>query len=60
MIIRSMKEKREVMKKEFLALSPLERIQQMNQVFNDIIALKAKTLGVPEYEIYRSYFRPRQ
>lgn len=52
-----MKKKREEMKKEFLALTPLQRIRRMNAVFNDIIALKAKTKGVPEYEIYRSYLK---
>lgn len=52
-----MKKKREEMKKEFLALTPLQRIRRMSAVFNDIIALKAKTKGVPEYEIYRSYLK---
>ncbi|NIM82290.1 MAG: hypothetical protein GTO20_26180 [Candidatus Aminicenantes bacterium] len=55
-----MKKKREEMKKEFLALTPLQRIRRMNAVFNDIIALKAKTKGVPEYEIYRSYLKSRK
>ncbi len=52
-----MKQKREEMKKEFLALTPLERIRQMNALFNDIISLKAKTKGVKEYEIYRRYIK---
>ena len=55
-----MKKKREEMKKEFLALTPLQRIRRMSAVFNDIIALKAKTKGVPEYEIYRSYLKSRK
>lgn len=45
------------MKEEFLSLSPLQRIKRMNAVFNEIIALKAKTKGVTEYEIYRRYLR---
>lgn len=46
-------------RKEFLALTPLERIRKMNAIFNDIIALKAKTKGVKEYEVYRKYLKPR-
>ena len=45
------------MKKEFLALTPLERIRQMNAIFNDVISLKAKTMAVKEYEIYRRYIK---
>lgn len=52
-----MQQKREEMKKEFLALTPLERIRHMNALFNDIISLKAKTKGVKEYEIYRRYIK---
>ncbi len=52
-----MQQKKEEMKKEFLALTPLERIKQMNALFNDIISLKAKTKGVKEYEIYRRYIK---
>ncbi len=48
------------MKKEFLALTPLERIKQMNALFNDIILLKAKTKGVKEYEVYRRYIKTRK
>ncbi len=55
-----MDEKREKMKKEFLSLTPLQRIRRMSTVFNDFIALKAKTKGVSEYEIYRSYLKTRQ
>ncbi len=50
-----MEQKRKEMKKEFLKLTPLQRIRTMNAVFNDIISLKAKTKGVKEYEIYRRY-----
>jgi len=55
-----MEVKRTKMREEFLALTPLQRITRMNQVFNDMIALKAKTLGVPEYEIYRRYLDARR
>ncbi|MCP5102485.1 MAG: hypothetical protein GY950_03860 [bacterium] len=55
-----MEQKREKIKKEFLSLTPLQRIRRMNALFNDFIALKAKTKGVPEYEIYRSYLKTRQ
>ncbi len=52
-----MQQKREEMKKEFLALTPLERIRRMNAIFNEVISLKARTKGVKEYEIYRRYIR---
>jgi hypothetical protein len=54
---RIMRQKRKEMKKEFLALTPLERIRQMNALFNDLISLKAKTKGLKEYEIYRRYIK---
>lgn len=52
-----MEQKRKEMKKEFLALTPLQRIKTMNDVFNDIILLKARTKGVKEYEVYRRYIK---
>jgi hypothetical protein len=52
-----MQQKRKEMKKEFLAMTPLERIKYMNKLFNDIISLKAKTKGIKEYEIYRRYIK---
>jgi len=52
-----MGQKRKEMKEEFLALTPAQRIRQMNNIFNDIISLKAKTKGVKEYEIYRRYLK---
>lgn len=45
------------LRKEFLSLTPMERIKKMNALFNDMIALKAKTKGVHEYEIYRRYLK---
>ena len=52
-----MEQKRKVMKKEFMALTPLERIKTMNTVFNHVISLKAKTKGIQEYEVYRRYIK---
>lgn len=52
-----MQQKRKEMKKEFLSLTPLERIRKMNALFNNIVSLKAKTKGVKEYEIYRRYVK---
>lgn len=52
-----MEQKRKEMKKEFLALTPLKRIKQMNALFNNLISLKAKTKGVKEYEVYRRYIK---
>lgn len=54
-----MQQKREEMRREFLLLTPLQRIRRMSTVFNDMIALKAKTKGVPEHEIYRRYIEAR-
>lgn len=52
-----MEQKRNEMRKQFLALTPLERIRRMNAIFNEIISLKATTKGVKEYEIYRRYVK---
>jgi len=52
-----MEAKRDDMKRAFLAMSPLERVRMMNTVFNDILKLKSKTSGIPEYEIYRRYLK---
>ncbi len=49
--------KRGEMEKEFLALTPLQRIRAMNAIFNDVISLKAKTTGLKEYEVYRRYIK---
>jgi hypothetical protein len=54
-----MEKKRQEMQQEFLKLTPLQRIRKMNAVFNDIIAFKAKNMGVAEYEIYRRYLKAR-
>ena len=42
-------------KKEFLMLSPLERMEIMHDFFTQMVALKAKGEGVSEYEIYFRY-----
>lgn len=52
--------KRAEMREEFRKLTPLQRIRKMSAVFNDMIALKAKTSGEPEYEIYRRYLEARR
>jgi len=49
--------KRREREKEFLALTPLQRIRVMNAIFNDVISLKAKTGGLKEYEVYRRYIK---
>jgi hypothetical protein len=51
--------KRKEMQEEFLKLTPMQRIRKMNTIFNDMIAFKAKTEGVTEYEIYRRYLEVR-
>ena len=55
----TMELKRKEMQEEFLKLTPLQRIRKMNAIVNDMIALKAKTEGVTEYEIYRRYLEAR-
>jgi hypothetical protein len=54
-----MSEKRREMQKEFLKLTPFQRICKMDALLNDIIAFKAKEKGVPEYEIYQGYLDAR-
>jgi hypothetical protein len=52
-----MEQKRNEMRRQFLALTPLERIRRMNALFNEIILIKATTKGVKECEIYRRYIK---
>lgn len=54
-----MEQKRKEMKKEFLKLTPFQRIKRMNTLFNEVISLKAKTKDIKEYEVYRRYLKPR-
>ena len=42
---------------EFLKRSPLDRMETMHDIFLQIVALKAKSEGVSEYEIYTRYLR---
>lgn len=49
--------RKEEEREAFLKLSPLERMKTMHQLLMDIIKLRAKGEGVPEYEIYRRYLR---
>ena len=44
-------------RKEFLKLSPLERIETMHSLVLQFISLKARAEGVSEYEIYERYLR---
>jgi len=44
-------------RKEFLKLSPLERMETMHDFFLQIVALKAKGEKVTEHEIYTRYLR---
>jgi hypothetical protein len=43
--------------KEFLNLSPLERMETMHDFFLQIITLKARAEGLSEYEIYLRYLK---
>lgn len=47
-------------RRQFLSLSPLERLQTMEEVFNDILKIKSRAEGVSEYEIYKRYLRKDQ
>lgn len=44
-------------KKQFLKLSPLERIETMHNIVSDIISLRARAESVSEYEIYKRYLK---
>ncbi len=44
-------------RKEFLKLSPLERMETMHDILLQIIAIKARGEGVSEYEIYTRYLK---
>lgn len=55
-----MAQKRQEMAAEFLSLTPMERIRRADALFRQLIALKAKTSGLPEYEIYRRYLKPNR
>jgi len=56
----AMQKKKEEMKREFLSLSPLERIRKMNSLWNDVISFRARQGGVSEYEVYRRYIKTHQ
>jgi hypothetical protein len=43
--------------KDFLALSPIERLRTMHDRFLQFVALKARGEKVSEYEIYRRYLK---
>jgi len=44
-------------RKEFLELSPLERMEAMHNLMLQFIALKAGAEGVSKYEIYTRYLK---
>jgi hypothetical protein len=50
-----MQQKREEMKKEFLALTPLQRIREMEFLFNEFVKLRAKRERITEGEAYLRY-----
>ncbi len=54
-----MEQKRAEMQAEFLKLTPMERMNKMSALFNDMIAAKARALGVSEYEVYSRYLEIR-
>jgi hypothetical protein len=49
--------RKEYEQKEFLKLSPIDRVRVMHQVISEIIAMKAKAEGVTEDEVYRRYIK---
>ncbi|MEW6419750.1 MAG: hypothetical protein AB1480_16825 [Nitrospirota bacterium] len=50
-----MQQKREEMKKEFLALTPSQRIREMEFLFNEFVKLRAKRERITEGEAYLRY-----
>jgi hypothetical protein len=50
-----MGQKRKEMKEEFLALTPAQRIRQMDFLFNDFVKLRSKREGITEGEAYLKY-----
>lgn len=49
--------RKEYERKEFLKLTPLDRMRVMYQVISEIITIRAKAEGVTEYEVYRRYLK---
>jgi lipid A disaccharide synthetase len=50
-----MEQKRQEMKKEFLALTPAQRIREMEFLFNEFVKLRAKRERITESEAYFRY-----
>lgn len=42
---------------KFLRFSPFDRMKIMYSIMSEIIAIKAKSEGLTEYEIYRRYLK---
>ena len=49
--------KKEEQQRDFLKLSPIERLRTMHDLFLQFVALKARGEKVSEYEIYRRYLK---
>jgi hypothetical protein len=49
--------KKEEQQRDFLKLSPIERLRTMHDLFLQFVALKARSEKVSEYEIYRRYLK---
>jgi len=49
--------RKEEEQRDFLKLSPIERLRAMHDRFLQFVALKARGEKVPEYEIYRRYLK---
>lgn len=44
-------------RRDFLKLTPLERMRTMHDLFFQFVSLKARGENVSEYEIYRRYLK---
>jgi hypothetical protein len=49
--------KKEEQQRDFLTLSPIERLRTMHDLFLQFVAIKARGEKVSEYEIYRRYLK---
>ena len=49
--------RKEEQQRDFLKLSPIERLRTMHDLFLQFVALKARGEKVSEYEIYRRYLK---
>ncbi len=49
--------RKEEEQRDFLKLSPIDRLRTMHDLFLQFVALKARGEKVSEYEIYRRYLK---